>query len=85
MGAGRFMRILQIISCILACASVASIAFVGAFCELVYITIPIALAVLFAVLMVVFKRRADPPLPPRPDFMNSDAENKESSDRRDEK
>ena len=77
------MRILQIISCVLACISVTSVVFVGVFCDLVYITIPIALAVLFGVLMLFFKRKSEPPLPPKPDFMNSDEENKKISGPRD--
>ena len=64
------MRILQIVFCILACVSVLAVVPVGIWCDLVYITVPLASAVACGALMVFFKKKADPPPPPKKDFMD---------------
>ena len=72
----KIMRVFRIVCCILSCLSVAATVPVGIFCgELVYILIPIALAALFAMLMVFAKKKSEPRQPAETDFMNTDEEN----------
>ena len=51
------MKILQIVFCILSCVCVAAVVLVGIFCDLIFITIPIGLAVVFGVLMAICKNK----------------------------
>ena len=70
------MKILRIVSCLLACLSVAAIVPVGIFSKnLVYITIPIASAALFAFIMFFARGKSAPAPPAEVDFMNTDEEN----------
>ena len=67
-------KILQIVFCILAVLSVASIFFLGAFLGLVYALIGVAAAILFVCLMLVCKNSRSSE-EPHADFMNTDEEN----------
>lgn len=69
------MKILRIVSCVLACLSVAAIVPVGIFSNLVFITIPIACAALFAFIMFFARSKSAPAPPAEVDFMNTDEEN----------
>ena len=67
------MKVLRIILCILACASVAAVVPVAIFFEY-YCLIPIGTAFLFGLGMFAAKRASTPKLP-KPSFMNSQEEN----------
>lgn len=69
------MKMLRIASCILACLSVAAVVPVGILCDLVYITIPVALAAFFAFLMFFARSKSAPAPPAEVNFMNTDEEN----------
>lgn len=73
-------KVLQIVFCLLAVLSVASVFFLGVYLGWLYALIGVACALLFACLMLLMKggnpfRR--PPEEPHPDFMNTDEENEE--------
>ena len=67
------MKVLRIVFCILACASVAAVVPIAVFFEY-YCLIPIATAFGFGFAMFAAKRASTPNLP-QPSFMNSDEEN----------
>ena len=69
-------KILQITFCILACLSVAASVLLGVFLGFAYCVIALAVAVLFAALMLFVKNGSlKPKEEPRVDFMNSEEEN----------
>ena len=71
-------RALRTVFCILACLCVAAAALVGTFFGLLYALIAVAAALVFGILMLVFKDgnpfRKEQELP-KTDFMNSEEEN----------
>ena len=67
------MKVLRIILCILACASVAAVVPIAIFFEY-YCLIPVGTAFLFGFGMLAAKRASTPKLP-KPSFMNSQEEN----------
>ncbi len=71
------MKVLRIVSCILACACVAAVVPVGLFLPLGYIVVPVAAAALFAVIMLFAKNKSDPAPPEQVSFMNSEEKNAE--------
>ena len=80
-----FMKVLRIVSCILACICVTAVIPVGIFtASIVWCIIPIAAAAGFIALMFVAKKKSEPKPPAAPDFMNSPEENAELNKRREE-
>ncbi len=68
----EYMKILQIVFCVLACICVAAAVPVGIFFDLLYLLIPVAGAVLFGVLMVWCKNKTRPHEEKRKDFMDDE-------------
>ncbi len=63
------MKIVQIVSCVLACLLLAACPVVGIFCGLVWFLIPLCLSALCMLVMLFAKNKATP-IVKKPDFMD---------------
>ena len=72
----KLMKVITTIFCVLACLFVAAAIPIGAFFGWIWFLVLAACAALCACIMVLAKKRSAPEEPARPDFMNTDEENR---------
>lgn len=77
------MRKLQYVFCILSALCAASAIIVGMLTNFLYALIVVAAAVLFAVLMLIVKRKLEPPAPKKRDFMDPEPEQPSDENKQD--
>ena len=69
------MKALRIVACVLACLSLAAITPVACFFPIEYVSIPVVATGVFALFMLLARRKTPPERAREVSFMNTDEEN----------